>query len=238
VRTASGGGNDTGNITLKVTTSTGTNYYNLASAAINEDGWTKLQSATVKLSWTGTLQSAEWYVSTSDGTASLVVDDATFDAVPPPTTTEKLTNPGFEQSTSGWYCFGPCTLSAVSDPVHGGSGSASVTNRTDSWQGVGQNVTALVENGGTYQTTAWVRTASGDAGTTGVITLKLATSDGTNYYSLASAAINDGDWTKIQSNSFQITWTGDLQSAEWYINTSDGTASLLVDDASLVALSS
>ena len=51
-----------------------------------------------------------------------------------------LTNPGFETgTTSGWSPFGGCTI-AASTTSHTGSYSALVSNRSDTWQGIRQDI--------------------------------------------------------------------------------------------------
>jgi glucuronoarabinoxylan endo-1,4-beta-xylanase len=67
-------GTPTAKATLRLTAST-TTYINMASAAINANGWT-LVSATVPISWSGTLTGVLFYVETAAGTDNIYIDDA------------------------------------------------------------------------------------------------------------------------------------------------------------------
>jgi endo-1,4-beta-xylanase len=67
-------GTPTGIATLRLTAST-TTYVQLASAAINSTGWTQL-TATVPVSWSGTLTGVLFYVETAAGTDNIYIDDA------------------------------------------------------------------------------------------------------------------------------------------------------------------
>ena len=67
-------GTPTAIATLRLTAST-TTYVQLASAAVNSTGWTQL-TATVPVSWSGTLTGVLFYVETAAGTDNIYIDDA------------------------------------------------------------------------------------------------------------------------------------------------------------------
>ena len=67
-------GTPTAKATLRLTASS-TTYVNLATAPINSTGWTQL-SATVPVSWSGTLTGVLFYVETAAGTDNIYIDDA------------------------------------------------------------------------------------------------------------------------------------------------------------------
>jgi poly(hydroxyalkanoate) depolymerase family esterase len=69
-------GTPTSIATLRLTAST-TTYVQLASAAINSTGWTQL-TATVPVSWSGTLTGVLFYVETAAGTDNIYIDDASL----------------------------------------------------------------------------------------------------------------------------------------------------------------
>jgi hypothetical protein len=68
-----------------------------------------------------------------------------------------VTNPGFEQEIQGWFAFGPATFTAPTTLPHSGQRSAYVTDRTDTWNGVGQSMLDTLLPGGEYFVSAWVR---------------------------------------------------------------------------------
>jgi hypothetical protein len=140
-----------------------------------------------------------------------------------------LTNGNIESGTSGWGVFGAGTLSASTNPVHGGAQSLLITGRTASWNGISQNVTSRLTNGRTYTTNVWMRTQSGSP--TGKVTLALTVNGTTSYIALAQGAVNSSGWTLL-SGTATVSWSGTLSSATFYVETTAGTDSFYIDDAS------
>ncbi len=141
-----------------------------------------------------------------------------------------LTNGNIESGTSGWSVFGSGSLSVVTSPVHGGSQALLITGRTASWNGPSQDLTAKVTNGKSYTTTVWMRTQSGTA--TGKVTLAVTANGTTNYIQLASAGINSSGWTQL-TGTVTVSWSGTLSTARFYVETTSGTPSFYIDDASM-----
>jgi hypothetical protein len=148
----------------------------------------------------------------------------------PPPSGEVLTNGNAESGTTGWAVFGSGTLSSNTSVVHGGSRSLSLTGRTASWNGISQNVTSKLINGRSYTTNVWVRTQSGTP--SAKVTLQLTANGSTSFISLAPArAVNSSGWTQL-SGTATVSWSGTLSSATFYVETSSGTDSFFIDDAS------
>jgi len=146
------------------------------------------------------------------------------------TATELLSNGTIESGTTGWSIFGSGSLAANTATVHGGTRSLLITGRTAAWNGPGQSVTSLLANGKSYATSVWVRTQSGTA--TAKVTLQMTVSGTTSFVTLAPAvAINSSGWTQL-SGTATVSWTGTLSSATLYVETTAGTASFFIDDAS------
>ncbi|GAA4263303.1 family 43 glycosylhydrolase [Dactylosporangium darangshiense] len=142
-----------------------------------------------------------------------------------------LTNAAMESGTSGWAVFGSGTLAANTAVVHGGSQSLLLTGRTASWNGPGQDVTSKLTNGKSYATSVWVRTQSGTP--SAKVTLALTANGSTSYVQLTpAAAVNANGWTQLTGTA-TVSWTGTLTGATLYVETSAGTDSLYIDDASL-----
>ena len=140
-----------------------------------------------------------------------------------------LTNGDTESGTTGWAVFGAGSISSATSPVHGGARSLLHSGRTASWNGPSQTVTSLV-SGQTYSTSVWVRTQSGTP--TARVTLAVTANGTTSYIGLASATVNSSGWTLL-SGSANVSWTGTLSNARWYVETAAGTDGLYIDDASL-----
>jgi hypothetical protein len=153
--------------------------------------------------------------------------------VPTPTPTpsgELLTNGNAESGTSGWSVFGSGSLSSNTSVVHGGSRSLLLTGRTASWNGISQNVTSQLTNGRSYATNVWVRTQSGTPGAK--VTLAVTANGSTSYISLTpTTTVNASGWTLL-SGTATVSWSGTLSSATFYVETTAGTDSFFIDDAS------
>jgi len=147
----------------------------------------------------------------------------------PPPSGELLTNGNAEAGTSSWAVFGAGSLSTSTNPVHGGGQSLLLTGRTSSWNGISQNVTSKLTNGQTYTTNVWMRTQNGSP--TGKVTLAVTANGTTSYITLAQGAVNSSGWTLL-SGTATVSWTGTLSSATFYVETTSGTDSFYIDDAS------
>jgi hypothetical protein len=145
-------------------------------------------------------------------------------------TANVLTNPGFEDGTTGWQVNGSGTLAAGTGVVRSGTRSLAITGRTASWNGPGQDVTAKLINGKPYGTSVWVRTQSGTP--SAKATLALTVNGTTSYLQLTPAAtVNPTGWTQL-SGTATASWTGTLTRAILYVETAAGTDNLYLDDAS------
>ena len=67
---------------------------------------------------------------------------------------------------------------------------------------------------------------------TGKVTLAVTANGTTNYTTLAQGAINSSGWTLL-SGTTTVSWSGTLSSARFYVETSAGTDSFYIDDASM-----
>ena len=92
---------------------------------------------------------------------------------------------------------------------------------------VGQTLTL---NGKSYTTNVWMRTQSGSP--TGKVTLQVTANGTTNYITLAQGAVNSSGWTLLAGTA-TVSWSGTLSSARFYVETTSGTDSFLIDDASI-----
>jgi endo-1,4-beta-xylanase len=144
---------------------------------------------------------------------------------------ELLTNADMESGTTGWAVFGSGTLSSTTSVVHSGARSLSITGRTASWNGISQNVSSRLTNGKSYATRVWVRTQSGTPGAK--VTLQLTANGSTSFIQLTPATtVNSSGWTLL-SGTATVSWSGTLSNAILYVETTSGTNSFFIDDASL-----
>ncbi|WP_051366333.1 family 43 glycosylhydrolase [Hamadaea tsunoensis] len=142
-----------------------------------------------------------------------------------------ITNGDMENGTTGWAPFGSGTLSSDTAGPHGGSRSLTITGRTGSWNGPGQDVTTKLTNGKSYSTSVWVRTQSGTP--SAKATLALTAGGTTTYVALTPAtAVGSAGWTQL-SGTATVSWSGTLSGATVYVETAAGTDGLSIDDVSM-----
>jgi hypothetical protein len=146
------------------------------------------------------------------------------------TSANLLTNGTIESGTSGWSAFGNGTIATNTSVVHGGANSLLRSGRTAAWNGPSQDLTAKLTNGKSYTTSVWMRTQSGTP--TGKVTLAVTANGTTSYLTLAQAAVNSSGWTLLTGTA-TVSWSGTLASARFYAETTSGTDSFFIDDASM-----
>jgi GH35 family endo-1,4-beta-xylanase len=226
-------GSGTARIRLKVYTSSGERTIQFGSASVSDTGWTQIRASNIPVAFTGSFSRAELWIDTAAGTPDLLVDDMVFNVnASPPAGVDLLVNGDVENAAANWYCFSPCTASAVTSPVHTGGRALRASNRTYEWAGPAEGV--QLTNGASYKTAAWIRLADGAPSTTALIKVKLQFTDGTSRsVPLASGTVTAGAWTMVTANNVPVSWTGTLSKAEWWISTTTGADDLYVDDAAL-----
>jgi glucuronoarabinoxylan endo-1,4-beta-xylanase len=144
--------------------------------------------------------------------------------------TNILVNPGFENGTTGWSDRN-CSITAVSTPVHSGSGSAKVYGRTATWQGIKQSMFGKMENGKTYQISGWVRLENAPSDTV-TVSFEQQDDSGTKYHNVATVTATNSDWVQL-SGSFKLDITGTLSVLDVYFEGPAPGVNFYVDDANV-----
>jgi lysophospholipase L1-like esterase len=144
--------------------------------------------------------------------------------------TSILTNGNVESGTSGWSVFGAGALATSNSVVHGGAASLLRSGRTASWNGPSQDLTSRVTNGKSYTTSVWMRTQTASA--TGKVTLAVTANGTTSFVTLAQGAVNSSGWALLTGTA-TVSWSGTLSLARFYVETTSGTDSFFIDDASM-----
>ncbi|MGW7686381.1 endo-1,4-beta-xylanase [Kribbella sp. NPDC054772] len=221
----------------------GTPTFQYVLSYADERAYTQKLAAFTPPTGTKWVQAFAWS-NASASTPECTLDDLAItptDGTPPPAqgpptvapslpTPSVLANSSLENqsTTTGWYCLGTCTLKNASATPHTGSGDLSASAREAAWAGPAQGVSVV--NGGLYDSSAWVRLSSGSD--TAMVSLKLTTSTGSTTIRLGSAAVTSTGWTRISAADTNVSWTGTLTKAEWWISTTTGAGDVLVDDVS------
>lgn len=146
---------------------------------------------------------------------------------------ELIPDPSFEQGHAGWMGFGS---SRIFDVANARTGSRAIlsTNRVETWEGPSFDIRPLVQPGGTYSFSAWVRNELD----TQLILLTLKTScngEEEVYTRLATRAVGTG-WMQI-ATSFFAPECAQLDELLLYVEGPPAYKNLLVDDVSLQAVS-
>ncbi|WP_426592459.1 endo-1,4-beta-xylanase [Cellulomonas sp. McL0617] len=154
-------------------------------------------------------------------------------------TSDTLVSTDFESGLDGWAGrddgHGTATV-AVTDGGHGGAHSVLVSNRQGQGQGLGHDVTCVLQPGTGYQFTGWVRFGAGQP--TDALWLSIAATKGgsTTYSTLAQfTGLTNNGWTQV-SAKFTMP---QADSALLYLETSyqngaaGNTSDLLLDDLSV-----
>lgn len=108
-----------------------------------------------------------------------------------------VTNPGFETGdTTGWFAWGAVTLTVESSVVHSGNYACEISGRTDTWNGIAQQLQGVLQPGQTYNVSAWVQLVSGGSQTM-QLTLQKVDGSGTSYGLFAAGSVSANAWTQL-----------------------------------------
>ena len=140
----------------------------------------------------------------------------------------------FEDGLDGWGPRGDAdgdpTVEISTTEFHGGAQAALVTDRTTQGDGIGTDVTAVLTPGVTYDISAWVKMASGEAPDSIWMSMQRV-NDGANAFDTLGQFdnISSSTWTQVSAT---VTMT-ESDSALLYFETSyntGGAGDFLVDD--------
>ncbi len=129
------------------------------------------------------------YYGMVDGFAGLTPD---AEGTPP----NLIANGSFESGTDGWFGLGIPSVELIKRE-HTGRRALLATGRTDTWQGPGTNVTALVQGGWTYVASAWAsikRAPSDTARFTAKITCE---GEDATYVTIAETTAQRGEYSEL-----------------------------------------
>ena len=165
-------------------------------------------------------------------TAGLAMDNLLFSLVVASDANNLLINPGFEQGTTEWTPK-QCALTIVDSLSHSGNASLKVSERTKIWAGPFQNIKdRLLESGQGYYLASGFFRAVSDTGVIAKVKVRL-TYGGEDHHIGALGKIDTTGWTFV-SDTLLLTWQGELEDANFFIQTANAsTADFYVDDVSL-----
>ncbi len=183
------------------------------------------------------------YVGTAETGApySYLLDDLEITGTGPGGDGEEVLRTDFEAGLDGWVPrsdgAGDPVVATTTAEAHGGAQAALVSGRSSQGDGIGRDVTSVLEPGGTYRVSAWVRFGEGAPPAAVWMSVSRTAGGSTSFDTLAQlpAATSTG-WTEI-TGTYQPPVT---ETAFLYLETAypDGVRSdLLVDDVTITSQS-
>jgi endo-1,4-beta-xylanase len=158
---------------------------------------------------------------------------AEYSACAPAVGQNLVVNRGFESGTSGWYGLG-CTFTAPTTLPRSGSRSGYASNRTQTWNGIAQNLLGVLTPGSEYQISAWVRLANTASSWT-KFTMAQTDGAGTVWHSIDEATSTNTGWTEL-AGYFTLNVTGALTDLTLYMEGPPAGTSFYLDDVSVILL--
>jgi glucuronoarabinoxylan endo-1,4-beta-xylanase len=143
-----------------------------------------------------------------------------------------VTNPGFENGTTGWTARAGGTFAETTNPVRTGTNAGRSYSRTQTYQGIKQSLLEKVQFGTAYTISAYLRTST-SASSPVKISIERADGSGTTYSSVASGNATSNGWTKLQG-SFTFSYTGTITTLDLYFEGPASGVELYVDDANVL----
>lgn len=200
-----------------------------ADVAATDDGWVRLAGSYTPASADN--DELQLYVESPDATVAFYLDDVTITAAAPPGGTVLISD-DFEEGLGAWGPRGDGTdpqvsLTTAGDPR--GTQSALVTGRSQSWHGIGHDVTTLFRPGSTVEVTAWVKLAPSADPATADIRLSVQRDEGdtSSFDTVATAGgVTADTWVEVAASYTP----GPFESALLYVETASGLHDFMVDD--------
>lgn len=157
----------------------------------------------------------------------------------PPTGDRVVLETDFEDGLDGWVprgdAQGPPTVAVTDTAAHTGTYSALVSDRTSQGDGIGRDLTSLLQTGTSYSISAWVRLGAGAPAADVWLSMQTTTAGTQSFATVAQfPAIRSDAWTQVTA-----TYQAPAADASFlYFETaypSGSSADLLVDDVVITA---
>jgi O-glycosyl hydrolase len=148
--------------------------------------------------------------------------------------TNLLTNPGFENGTTGWFVLGGCTFTTTTAQKHSGSYSGKVSNRNQYWEGMAQSLLGKMQVGQKYVVSAWAMIENAPAGSAPIRIVMKKTVDGSDYYNWVCQTIgSNGQWVYMVG-LYDLSSSGNLTDLYLYFEGPDPEINFYIDDVNVL----
>jgi hypothetical protein len=146
--------------------------------------------------------------------------------------TSLLTNPGFEDGTTGWLAFGGCSFTTSTTVYRSGASSGYANNRTQAYQGIAQSLLGKMQAGKTYRLTGWVKLEGSSGSDTIKATIKKVVDGNSIYASVCTSTGSNDQWTLL-SGQYTLTADGTLTDLDIYFEGPAAGVNFYVDDVNV-----
>ncbi|MDQ2085817.1 endo-1,4-beta-xylanase [Herbivorax sp. ANBcel31] len=146
-----------------------------------------------------------------------------------------ITNPRFETGDeTGWYPYGEeHSIAIVSDDPQSGDYCAFVTDRTDEWNGIAQDMTDLIEVGKAYEYAAWVKVDAPGTHEVKISMKRVEDNADPEFDTVAVMNMTGNEWTRL-SGAYSIT--SPATELEMYIEGPEPEFDFYVDNVEMIEM--
>ncbi len=155
----------------------------------------------------------------------------------PAAAADALLHADFESGLDGWGARGTASVAQITGTAASGTGAASVTERAESWCGIGLSLDpSIFKPGSAYSFSASVSQKASPMAVHFKLSLQYSTDSGggfpfggsETYDCIAECDAASGMWTKLSNPSYTIP--ADAKNPVLYIETADSKADFFVDE--------
>lgn len=203
---------------------------------VTKDSWVKLEGEYL---YDEALTNAFLYVYARDVQTPYLIDDFTLTIIAAGPEQPELDSFHYDfedGQTEGWFGRGDAQVASVDEESHTGDFSLKSTGREDTWQGPGLNVLNILEQGATYEITAYVKRAEDPATSEFRMSIvqQIEGAASPNYPNLSIKDIVDTEWTELKGTySFEET----MSTLELYFESDNPTEEFYLDNVTIKMIS-
>ncbi|NMB39026.1 MAG: hypothetical protein GX994_05575 [Firmicutes bacterium] len=143
-------------------------------------------------------------------------------------------NIDFSYGESGWGPMGSAVYYVTNEDAKVGSLSLAVLGRTQTWEGTIFNLSNVLEEGGVYEISLWIKAMEAAPGAKVWLTCVKDTTTGEAQYSQIAepVEITSDEWVELKVEPFEFSLEG-YNSIAFYVEVDDVTASYFMDDITI-----
>ena len=201
-------------------------YKWVGNTAVTADAWTTIEG-TYALPEGSVPASSKVTVEVGGGAPwpAFLLDDVVVTVLDSGDAGDIVLSSDFESGVEPWFGRGTAEVERTAADAHSGEASMLVTGRTANWHGAATSIGSLFAVGQTYDLSAWVKLAPGEAATSVKATVAEVPEDWTEV--APAVSVTDQDWVQLTGT---YTRGEGVTGGDLYFEAAGGTTSFLVDD--------